>query len=328
MTKVCRVLRASFAAVCLLAGWQVGFGQNACTVNCGDKCTRVALGVQYRDPLCYSTCEGEKAACPLTGGAILPDFGAVPSNLAKTACGLPHGVTLHYINSVCGFVANSPLDALRIEAAKHELIRFGLVRSEEFNDVSIFFCDSIHGSGVVPERDRIFLHSRHRTSGTTYLASLLAHEIEHVRQYRIHGTDNFKCTYTRQVGDCLASNLERGLSNLLRDGFCQTRDKNDFERRAYDFEATAQRILNQPPPHPDGTGKRESGDAKSAALTGPRAGMFCQIGKALGYCKVVAQIEGESCSCRRDRVPGPAGTPGLTRALGRTTINPGGEPWD
>jgi hypothetical protein len=319
-------LKLWIAFFLILLSWASAWSQNACTVNCGDKCTRNVLGVQYRDPLCYNACLGEQAACGITGGQTLPDLVEIPRNLIRTACGLPHGVTLHYISSVCTFAPLSPADTAKIDAAKNELIAYGIVRQEEFQDVVISFCDNIHASGVVPDRDRVYLHTSGKSVSTKYLATLLGHEMMHVRQYRTDGTDNFKCTYTRQVGDCLISNATRGISNLLRDNFCQTRDQNAYERQAYDFQDQVQKILSGPDPR--GVYATQSMD--STAGSKPRkteAGsqMFCQLPRKRGHCQVVALAEGESCECQRILPPG---TTGLTRGGGRATRTPTGNSWD
>lgn len=321
------------ALLIAIAAWGPALAQNACTVNCGDKCTRKdpIFGTQYRDPLCYNACLGEKALCPITGGATLPDPGSIAENLLLNACGLPHAVTLHYISSVCSFAALDPVERQKIELAKQELIAAGLVRAEEFNDVSISFCNQIHGNGVVPDRDRVFLHSSTKTASPRYLAGLLAHEMEHVRQYRHTGTDKFKCDYTGQVGSCFVNNAARGVANLQRDGYCQTASQNLFERAAYAAGDAAHARLATAPPLPTAvksdTDRPHAAGQKSMDSTGgPGIAMFCRVSIGKNYCKAIAASEGESCQCNRKLPPG---TPGLTRAGGRTMLEvPEGTSWD
>ena len=325
--------QAVAALLIAIAAWGPALAQNACTVNCGDKCTRKdpLFGTQYRDPLCYNACLGEKALCPYTGGATLPDPGKVVENLLLNACGLPHAVTLHYISSVCSFAALDPLESQKIELAKQELIAAGLVRAEEFNDVSVSFCSEIHGNGVVPDRDRVFLHSSTKTASPRYLAGLLAHEMEHVRQYRRTGTDKFKCDYTGQVGSCLVNNAARGVANLQRDGYCQTASQNSFERAAYAAGDAAHARLASAPPLPatveSHTDRPHAAGKKSMDSTGgPGITMYCRVRIGKNYCKAIAASEGESCQCNRKLPPG---TTGLTRAGGRTMLEvPEGTSWD
>jgi hypothetical protein len=209
--------------------------------------------------------------------------------------------------------------------AKRELITYGIVQAEEFNDVSIHFCNNIHGAGVVPDRDRMFLHTNFRDTSTKHLAALLAHEMQHVRQYRLEGTDHFKCEYSRQVGDCLISNFERGFPNLMRDGYCQTRQQNKYERQAYEIQDAAGLRLTQP--SPQATRGDSDGTKPRASTSGPGVEMYCQLrGKAKDYCKTIAVNEGDRCICSRTLPPGSAG---LTRYDGKTTLEePDGTNWD
>ena len=321
--NVCLIQTLLFVALLSLA--DLVLAQNACTVNCGDKCTRHVLGAQIREPLCYSTCLAEKAACPLTGGATLPDGGKILEDVLLTSCGLPHAVALHQISSVCSFVPLNRSEGEKIDAAKSALVSSGLVRLDEFIDVKISFCNDIHGNGVVPDRDRVYLKSSMKSGSIHNLAALLAHEMEHVRQYRLVGTDNFKCRYTRQVGSCLLSNAARGFGNLIRDGYCQTPSQNDFERGAYDFQDKAMSVLSQTPADHLSLKTNVLGFDEGID-DAARQTMICQLPGRLGHCGVLAEFTGQACVCHRQRQ---SGRSGVTRAGGTTTLDlPYGAPWD
>jgi hypothetical protein len=280
----------------------------ACEKNCGDKCTRKSFFGQYRDPACYTACEIEKQTCERTGIDVkFPDIPGEIEKVSRSACGLPHQVTLQYNSSVCGFAPSSASDITKIDAAKQLLIKYGLVKNEEFGEVQIFFCDKVHGGGIVPDRDLVYINSMYRQADVKSLAVLLAHEMTHVRQYRREGTDNFKCNYTRQVGDCLVSNITRGIGNLLRDGFCQTGGQNAYEKEAYDYQALADKELAlQPVPVAE----------KARSL-------FCQAGKNY-HCRFEAYAINLPCQCPKNLTWGdrPYGPGNLS---GRTVEDPEGQ---
>jgi hypothetical protein len=72
---------------------------------------------------------------------------------------------------------------------------------------------------MAPDRGRIYLDAATKSSGPKEIATLLAHEMKHIRQYRENGTDDFKCTYSQQYVGC---------------GGCQDR-RHQLEREAYEF---------------------------------------------------------------------------------------------
>lgn len=107
-----------------------------------------------------------------------------------------------------------------IRQASDLLVRSGFFRAEEFNGVQIRWCP-LHGAhGMAPDRGRIYLDSGMKHAHPIEIASLLAHEMTHVRQYRRLGTDRFKCEYSRQLVECVG---------------CQDR-RHALEREAYAFE--------------------------------------------------------------------------------------------
>ena len=174
--------------------------------------------------------------CERTGADIrAPDLGELSERLLRTGCAFPFQVTLHSITSVCGFSAMNQWDVLKIGSARYALTRYRLASDEDFNGVAIYFCKNTSRKCVVPDRDTIFLHSSLKDVDEKTLGKYLAHEIMHVRQYRREGTDKFKCDYTRSMGSCLASNLNRGVANLVRDGYCQNSATNSYEREAMQF---------------------------------------------------------------------------------------------
>ena len=225
-----------------------------CATSCGDQCrvkieppkicspfggcVQIGGGAEFIEPACNAKCETFKAASCLTG-LKLPTVPITPREVVHTfgmlACTLPQQIVLHTISSRCNFISvqQNENDQEIIERAKSLLLERGILEPEDFVGVEISMCDAVHGQGgVVPDRDRIFIHSSWRERADLPnrmigLAGLLAHEMFHVRQYREWGADKFKCDYARQMVEC---------------GMCQDLG-NSIERSAYEFGDSAVKAL-------------------------------------------------------------------------------------
>jgi hypothetical protein len=220
-----------------------------CNTSCGDQCRvkipppktcvlgqciQVGGGVSYIDPNCNSKCETfKKAACII--GRPLPTIPLTPREVVEkigtTTCTLPFHVTTQAISSTCGFSRRpTGAEVSLIEQAKSILITGGFFGPDEFNGVSVYWCDlPLETAGIVPDRDLVYLHSSLRTLSPAFLAPLLAHEMTHVRQYRKLGSDMFKCDYVRQYAECLTNNVGQGVN-------CQDRNHHSMEHEAYEFQ--------------------------------------------------------------------------------------------
>jgi uncharacterized membrane protein len=124
-----------------------------------------------------------------------------------------------------------------IQDAIRALAGTGKFQIEEFSGVQIRWCPLIGGPdgrvahGIAADRGRVYLNSSQKNHDPIDVATLLAHEMKHVRQYRGMGTDEFKCKYSQEYVKC---------------GGCQDRG-HSLEREAYDFEDQIRQLLNQAP---------------------------------------------------------------------------------
>lgn len=223
-----------------------------CNTSCGDQCrvkieppricspwggcVQIGGGAEFIEPQCNAKCEAfKKASCIL--GTPLPTVPLTPRETVQTVggavCTLPQQVTLQFISSRCNFISKNQAasdDAL-VGEAKALLLNAGVLAKSDFAGVNVSFCEVVAGGGgVAPDRDLVFLHTEWRKKARESqakmieFASLLAHEMTHVKQYRDWGTDKFKCDYARQMAEC---------------GLCQD-ERNSIERSAYEFQRSAQ----------------------------------------------------------------------------------------
>jgi len=114
----------------------------------------------------------------------------------------------------------------QFDDARNALIVTGLYTSGDLAGVSIRYC-RLTGSGFTYDRDKVCLNSSVGNDPYT-LAHTLAHEMFHVMQMRISGTDKFKCAYAQAAIKC---------------GGCVDR-RNALEIPAYEFEERAEPALN------------------------------------------------------------------------------------
>lgn len=193
-----------------------------CQTDCRRQCRACALGICIVEPSCHIKCEtAKKTACAI--GSSLPTVPLTPYEQTKTALEKSCGAAFDTImKGTVGFCGNHDgrLDGQdRIEEAKSILIRAGLVDAREFDGLQIRFCP-INGEGLAAERGRIYLNPSMISSDNVNLASLLGHEMIHIRQYRNGGSDNFKCNYSRKFVEC---------------GGCQDR-RHSMEDEAYSWQ--------------------------------------------------------------------------------------------
>jgi len=196
---------------------------------------QIGGGASWIDVQCNIKCEAfKKASCVI--GRPLPTVPLTPreivATVGSTTCTVPFQVFTQAISTQCGFSAvPTSAEVQQIDEAKQFLIRQGYFAANEFNGVPIYWCALTNAGGVVPDRDLVYLNTSAKGSGVKRLASLLAHEMTHVRQYRINGTDKFKCDYVRQYSECSLANVGRGVD-------CQDRNHNSMEHEAYAMEDT------------------------------------------------------------------------------------------
>ncbi|MEY9394350.1 hypothetical protein ABIF66_005016 [Bradyrhizobium japonicum] len=116
----------------------------------------------------------------------------------------------------------------QFDDAKKALIATKLFTNRDLAGVSIRYC-RLTGTGFTYDRDKICLRDGLRDNPYA-VATVLAHEMFHVMQIRIKGTDKFKCAYAQAMAKC---------------GGCTDR-RNALEIPAYEFEeGVAEPALNK-----------------------------------------------------------------------------------
>jgi len=194
---------------------------NACNYDCG------SLNIE-----CYA----KKRACREVANTLDSNF-------------------LTYVNDFCANYPGRMDEREKIGEAINILVSTGLLMRNELDGVQIRWCKirgnfgsySFGASGMVPEQNKILLDVDHKGDSAIILASLIGHEMQHIRQYRYWGTSGFRCRYMVNIA---AGN-----------GFeCN----NKVEKDAYNFEQRICMALNlsgcndcggavpeQPSPRPD-----------------------------------------------------------------------------
>ncbi|WP_294974078.1 hypothetical protein [Tabrizicola sp.] len=182
---------------------------DSCEKDCNAECCQTIRITPWDkntvcEPACKTTCEASKSACKLSGGALptvaAPNTIELVEKALRASCASGFEViTKSVILSQGSYAAGSEV---LLNDAKSLLVAAGLFGAREFDGVSIRW-GRITAEGIAPDRDTIFISENYLGSNDLYsVATILGHEMIHVRQYRNLGTDNFKCEYTRKYLDC------------------------------------------------------------------------------------------------------------------------------
>lgn len=147
----------------------------------------------------------------------------------REKCIAPYQLITGGVIGRCSNWAGRLQDRDLIQNAIENLVNTGLFTRNEFNDIQIRWCPLSGAEGMAPDRGRIYLDTAVKQRGLRDIASLLAHEMTHVRQYRRMGSNSFKCRYSQLY---------------LRCGGCQDL-RHPLEREAYEFEEYANEHLNE-----------------------------------------------------------------------------------
>ncbi|MBK6657385.1 MAG: hypothetical protein IPG43_04165 [Proteobacteria bacterium] len=92
--------------------------------------------------------------------------------------------------------------AAAIDAAATRLRGAGLASEDELRASHIAFCPLAAGTGMVPAPGQLYLDDGLVGLSSDGLAEILAHELEHIRQFQRLGTREFKCEYVRDMLAC------------------------------------------------------------------------------------------------------------------------------
>jgi len=166
-----------------------------------------------------------------------PDFTPRPASggLASAACGMPFAVAAQALREHCGG-RQSPADRQKLADAQALLIATGFFAPQEFDGVAIGWCAMRVANGIVPEPEVIWINTNHRRASAAAVAALVAHEMVHVRQYRLRGAEAFRCDYVRTVGACLLGDIRRGSD-------CQEARYHPIERDGYAMAEAVAMVL-------------------------------------------------------------------------------------
>lgn len=194
--------------------------------DCNRKCCKSG----FCEPACKLHCEANKKIFP--GGSPIP-LPAPPGpgdvdKMLQVGCAAAFELINKYViaSQQPGYAAGSEQ---LLHRAKNVLIGAGVIPENEFDGVSIRW-GKIKKLGQTPDRNLVFITDQWAGSGdVTNVATVLAHEMIHVRQYRRLGTDQFKCKFSREY--------------VRTGGDMET--KNELEREAYAFQEKVSPIIVQ-----------------------------------------------------------------------------------
>ncbi len=147
----------------------------------------------------------------------LPAAAATPDAPDSFDCADAFDVVALLVVYRCAAYRPPAAAAASIAAAMQRLHAYGFVDAADAAQTRIAFCPLATGTGMVPAPGLIYLDDGLMTMSSDGLAEIIAHELEHVRQFRALGTRGFKCDYVRQMAAC---------------GGCQDR-RHPLEQAAY-----------------------------------------------------------------------------------------------
>lgn len=102
----------------------------------------------------------------------------------------------------CNAYQAPPAAANSLTAAVARLRSSGLASAQELDGPHFAFCPLASGTGMVPAPGQLYLDDGLIGLSTDGLAEILAHELEHLRQFAQLGTRGFKCEYVRDMLAC------------------------------------------------------------------------------------------------------------------------------
>ena len=197
-----------------------------CNTDCHRQC-RIRTDIppiDFVEPTCHLKCEAAKKASCVVGSPI-PTIPITPleqtKEISQAACGAIYTGITQGVIAQCSNLDNRLDGQSQISQAVDLLVKAGLFTSDEFNGVQIRQCGTFSGEGIAPESGRIYLKPASINGHPVDLASLIGHEMTHIRQHRSRiGSSEFACDYSRAMAEC---------------GGCQD-SNNRMEREAYDWQ--------------------------------------------------------------------------------------------
>ena len=194
-----------------------------CNTDCGKKCYKKFFGGKVDDPVCRAHCEARKKLCNATGHSIPEVPGADPGMIPKDPrelyyqeCGRPFESIVNWTQRRCQNWPPRMEHDEDFNNAIELLIASRLFESKEFVGIKFRFCPLGGAHGMAPTANIVYIDSAYQGQEIPPLARIMAHEMEHIRQWRAHG-DSFRCKYSEELVRCEG---------------CQD-NGNRFERQAY-----------------------------------------------------------------------------------------------
>ncbi len=118
-----------------------------------------------------------------------------------------------------------------LTAALERLQQLGVISPSERATTNVAFCPLAAGTGMVPTPHQVYVDDGLIMLSTDGLAEIIAHELEHVRQFAELGERSFKCAYVEAMTAC---------------GGCQDR-RHPQELAAYEYQGLVRdQLLREP----------------------------------------------------------------------------------
>ncbi len=197
------VMAGRFTLLLLVALWTMV--EPTIGADCNNKCCRsVRVPPLSKQTICDPGC---KTACEAAKKVNAPDWVIPPSTVNEVVKAFESSCSLAFdVFSKAVIVSQGPYPAgseRLIDLAKTAVIRAGAVSPDEFANVHVRWC-KIKGAGMAPDRNTVCLSDDYlRYNDLLNLATTLAHEMYHIRQYRsAASTDAFKCAYSQAYVNC------------------------------------------------------------------------------------------------------------------------------
>ena len=127
---------------------------------------------------------------------------SVPLSAERFDCENAFDLIAMMVIARCSMYAAPAAAGDALSAAQTRLRNSGLATDDELQRSHIAFCPLAAGTGMVPAPGQLYLDDGLIGLSTDGLAEILAHELEHVRQFEQLGTRGFKCEYVRDMLAC------------------------------------------------------------------------------------------------------------------------------
>jgi hypothetical protein len=140
-------------------------------------------------------------ALALSGLALWAAPGPEGDAARLAACAAPGRAVAAAMKAYCARAEPVPGAEATLERAVLRLLGAGLAERAEFEGVALAFCPLPGAVGMAPAPDAIFLDPA-LLDRPREIAAILAHELEHIRQFRRMQEGAFECSYARHFIAC------------------------------------------------------------------------------------------------------------------------------